>query len=256
MRTENWSLAYELKLAIDALRELLRRYERSRAGERRLLHWYIGAPYMREDEFRERLVALNLPVGPISRALRIARQAHGDQRRDDGAFYLEEHIYPVAYEVARYQHMHQLPGPLTSTLVAILRDSMEDSDDPSSVRGWIEAELGDDVGRFVERLTKPPKSEFAHLSEAEAKEAREAAYMDVVRQLPAHIKLVKVIDRINNLLCVHKSPSKIEGYVQETIRYHLPLAASVDSELVEQMGFLIEVLERRLEMDDLLADDR
>ena len=119
---------------------------------------------------------------------------------DDGSFYLEEHVYPVAYEVARYSVMHRIAGPLTSTLVAILRDSMEDGD-PSLVSSMIELELGQDVLAFVTDLTKQPKSTYAHLSSAEAKEAREAEYMAVVQELPTHIRLVKVIDRINNLLC-------------------------------------------------------
>jgi (p)ppGpp synthase/HD superfamily hydrolase len=161
----------------------------------------------------------------------------------------------VAYEVARYMRMHGQVDSLTSTLVAILHDSMEDSTEPAQVAAWIQAELGDDVAHFVEWLTKPPKSGFAHLPEADAKAARETAYMESVQQLPAHVRLVKVIDRINNLLCVHKSPGKIEGYVQETIRHHLPLAASVDTELVEQMAFIIEALQRRLEMDDVAASD-
>ena len=252
-QTEDSFLAYELKLAIEALRDLIRRHERSRSLEPRLLHWYVGAPYMREDELVERLVALGLPVSPLMRALSIARDVHRDQKRDDGSPYLEEHIYPVTYEVARYQSMHASTEPLTSTLVAILHDSMEDGD-PSLVSLSIEYELGEEVLELVKGLTKPPKSDFAGIPLDEAKQAREAKYMALVQELPDHIRLVKVIDRINNLLCVHKSPSKIEGYVEETIRFHLPLAASIDSELVEQMGFLVESLQRRLEIDSPSED--
>jgi (p)ppGpp synthase/HD superfamily hydrolase len=50
------------------------------------------------------------------------------------------------------------------------------------------------------------------------------------------VQLVKVFDRLNNLACVHQRPrAKQLEYIQETERFHLPLAWRIDPVLADQM---------------------
>ena len=135
-----------------------------------------------------------------------------------------------------------------------MHDTLEDGADSEEERQVlhreIESTFGDDIASAVSVLTKRPKSDFDHLPKVEAKREREKEYMARVAEATELVRLVKVLDRINNLLCVHKSPSKIEGYIEETITYHMPLAATVDSVLVEEMAYVIEGLRKKFEDEE------
>src|SRR3990170_7705838 len=72
----------------------------------------------------------------------------------------------------------------------------------------------------------------------------EEDYMRAIRDAPYLVRLVKVFDRINNLQCIHTSPQpgKAQQYVEETLKYHLPLASEVDPSLAGAMRHAIDQL--------------
>ena len=265
--TERWRLwedaqmrdgmnALTIREALRVLRELLERHERSRVAHR-ILNWYIGAPFLYEETLMARLPRLGLPISALMGALKIAKEVHAKQQRDDGSYYLEEHTYPVAYEVARYLALQGTDDKLLleGTVLALLHDTLEDCEEQGIDRGAVHEAIRRAFGQAllaqVETLTKLPKSRFLHLAADDAKIRRQDEYFVRIRSAPYVVKLVKLLDRINNLLCVHKSPNKIPGYIEETRRLHMPLAVELDSVLAEEMGYVIERLEAKLEMWDL-----
>jgi hypothetical protein len=261
LRDRDHMNAFSLDMGIRAIRDLLERHERSRVAPR-ILNWYAGTPFLYEETMKARLYRMGLPQDEIEKAVDIAKTVHSEQRRDDGSFYPEEHIYPLAYEVARYLLLQQTDGQLVleATLIAILHDTLEDchehgSMDCDEVRRRIESSFGLEMVRHIETLTKLPKSQFAHLPEADARIERQEEYFGRISRAPYAVKLVKVMDRINNLQCVHKSPSKIPGYIEETARFHTRLAADVDSVLVEHMAYVIQQLQAKLEDLELERDE-
>lgn len=72
--------------------------------------------------------------------------------------------------------------------------------------------------------------------------------MRAICDAPYLVRLVKVFDRINNLQCIHTSPEpgKAQQYVDETLKYHLPLASEVDPRLAAVMRQTIDRLLARL----------
>jgi hypothetical protein len=260
-RDRDGMAAYYINHAIRALRELLERHERSRVA-RRALNWSIGAPYLGEEQLLGRLFrmgGLEESLSKIRTANVIARAVHSQERRDDGSFYLTEHVYPLTYEVARWLWLQGKPPAtvLEGALVALLHDTLENSTpgDAPRVLDQIRSHLGDAVADQVVALSKAPKSDYSHLSPDDAKAQREAEYFKRILAASDLVKLVKTLDRINNLLCVHKSRNKVRGYIEETIQFHLPLAAQVDSVLVEEIGYVIENLRARLELEEDLGEN-
>jgi (p)ppGpp synthase/HD superfamily hydrolase len=215
----------------------------------------VGSPSLTEDGLRAELSGLGIRLEAIEDVLTLAREIHGAAKRDDGTPYLDEHVFPIAREVAAY--LSTVP-PATldgdsdvvgTTIVALLHDSLEDcaSGTKPDVRRRIEAAYGEEVLGAVETLTKKPKEDYSDLSPNEAECRREDDYMRAIRDAPYLVRLVKVFDRINNLRCIHKSPQpgKSQQYVEETLKYHLPLASEIDPSLADAMRQVIDHLRAR-----------
>ena len=60
------------------------------------------SPYLNESDLRLQLADLGLLASQVEAAIVMARRVHEHHRRDDGSPYLEEHVFPVAFETAEY----------------------------------------------------------------------------------------------------------------------------------------------------------
>ena len=196
-------------------------------------------PSLSEEELGAELAGRSLLTTGVRAAIDVAKEIHEHVRREPhGAPYLDEHVYPVAGEVAAYA-MRAMPADAEhAVIVALLHDTVEDA--PPHVRSLLPARLrdqfGDTVTTCVLSLTKP--------SDGRPKEEREREYFARVHQGCRIARLVKVFDRLNNLACVHlRGEAKRAEYVRETRGFHLLLAREVDPALAEQMEELMCELE-------------
>lgn len=198
----------------------------------------MTSPWTDERHLRDQLRQLGLLSPKIEGAIARAGEVHGQQRRDDGTPYVEEHVYSIASAVCDYVAQRGWPNEQAEEAVAIalLHDTLEDSD--SLAVEALPEQFGTAVARGVAALTKGKKSDFA------SPEEREAAYFEGVYAAPPVAKVGKVFDRLNDLSCIHKStPEKRQRCLEETRRFHVPLASSVDETLEAEMLALIDRLE-------------
>ena len=128
----------------------------------------------------------SLVLNAFSQAIR----SHRNQTRDDGSDYLEQHIYPVTAMVVWY--CEETDFSLTPELIAssLLHDVIED-----------------DVNVDEEKF----KDQFGEVVYLEASDS---------------VKIIKLSDRLNNLMCLHTSPipGKKQRYIKDTKKNYLPLA--------------------------------
>jgi (p)ppGpp synthase/HD superfamily hydrolase len=196
-------------------------------------------PRLNQTQLRDLLRELGLLTPGAESALTLAREVHGEQQRDDGAPYLNEHVYPVAAAVVRYVAQQGIEGKESAVITALLHDALEDSN--SLTLQEIEDRFVRLVAECIGALTKPKKAGDS----PEDKAARELRYFEQLAQAPRIAKLVKVFDRLNNLACIHKSPRMDRrGYVDETRMFHLPLAGEIDPALAAAMEGHLRRLER------------
>jgi len=178
-------------------------------------------------------------------ALDLAEEVHLAQRRAGGGPYLEEHIYPVTRTVAGYLTSHTIDQAAETILIAILHDTVEDSD--TIDLDVIRQRFGPSVASGVDVLTKPEKRPGSGGEETEGAEAR---YVAGVAAAPWNIRLIKVFDRLNNLAAVHeRAPDRRRTYLEETRAYFLDLASSVDPELQHRMTTLLQEQEARFDTE-------
>jgi (p)ppGpp synthase/HD superfamily hydrolase len=199
------------------------------------------AAEVKETELVEMLHRLGVWCDRVPAALALAQSVHGEQRRDGGGRYLEEHIYPVTVEVAKYLSSRDRADAPNAVLMALLHDTIEDS---SIVTEQSIAErFGDSVSIGVATLTKPAKR-GGRSSEATAEDEERYVARIVDSALP--VRAIKVFDRLNNLAAVHhRPPDKRRKYLAETRTYYLDLACSVDDLLARQMADLLTAQEDR-----------
>ena len=200
-------------------------------------------PFVSEADLRSRLARFGLLGDTLTAAIDLAKEVHRHQRRDDGSSYLDEHVFPVAAEMAKYVvDRHAVEPPEAAVVVALLHDVLEES--AQVTVSDLEWDFGPDVATAVELLTKP-KSSASHHNPHDFETEREEQYMSRVASGPLLVRLVKVFDRLNNLACLHKSSSsKRSIYIKETRSFHLPLAIAIDPALAEAMEGRLRELSR------------
>lgn len=188
-----------------------------------------GTPWATEADVRARLASVW--TERLDRVLAVARRVHGRQTRDDGTPYLEEHVFPVAIDVADYLARTQPADVELGAAVALAHDVLEDrpGTDPPLDETEARSLLGPEVAPWAEILAK------STLSPGLSAEEKQAAYLRRLQAGPRLARVIKVFDRLNNLACVHKNPPKAPGYREESRRDYLPLAEALDPELGRRM---------------------
>lgn len=146
----------------------------------------------------------------IKKAYNDAKDAFRDKFRDDGETRYFEHIRAVALIVIDYLRVVDADA----IIAALMHDIVEDC--PQWTVDRVRAEYGDRVALYVDYLSKP---------EMEDKQERNYVYHDRLTRAPRAVLLIKLADRLHNLLTLWNcSDDKKIRKIEETRRYYLPLA--------------------------------
>jgi thiamine-phosphate pyrophosphorylase len=160
----------------------------------------------------------------LEEADQTAEQAHRGQSRAHGAPYID---HPRA--VRRFtQTLAEAVGlAIDDALLAtaLLHDVIEDSEiDEATLR----ERFGEVVAGRVAALSKPPKR--GDVPKAE----RTAAYFASLVDVEDEVRLVKIADRLHNLLelPLTRDPERVRRYLDQTVAHVLPLAEGARSAAV------------------------
>ena len=175
-------------------------------------------PCVLEIELKSWLKACDFWNPYIEEALMLAKELHSEQKRDDGSPYLEQHIYPVALTILKtikLGYIYASPRITSRDMIitALLHDALEDTDVEESK---IICEFGENVYKMIKVLTKKrPWEENYDIEE----------YMRRLNSSSIHTRIIKLADRMNNLFCLqYTSEEKRRWYIEDTVKYYLPLA--------------------------------
>ncbi len=203
----------------------------------------MKVPSTTESELLKELSALALGSTPLVRkAVAQAFKSHHAQPRDDGASYLEQHVYSVTLSVIRYCGTAQ--RQVTAELVAgaLLHDVLEDDTDMTDEQ--FRKEFGARIFSIVKPLSKPDYREFPGDTKEDKKYALNLDYFASLREAPEESRIIKLADRLNNILCIHLSPKpgKMEFYIRETEEFYMPFAEEVSEYYYNRIQRRIEEL--------------
>jgi (p)ppGpp synthase/HD superfamily hydrolase len=201
----------------------------------------MKVPNTTENELLAELSALALDSNILVRkALAQAFKSHHAQTRDDGASYLEQHVYSVTLSVIRYYRTSQ--KQVTTELVAgaLLHDVLEDDADMTDEQ--FRKEFGEKVFSIVKPLSKPDYREYPGNTKEDKKYALNLDYFASLRGAPEESRIIKLADRLNNILCIHLSPKlgKMKFYVKETEEFYMPFAEEVSE-------YYYNIIDKRIE---------
>jgi GTP pyrophosphokinase len=164
----------------------------------------------------------------IDKAYRLMKDAFHGEFREDGQRYFE-HLRAVALIAIEYLRIrdHHL------IIAGLCHDVVED------IKYWsierVRREFGNEVAYLVDYMTKPSKAEFPDKSE------RDHVYHSRFRSAPRRFFLLKLPDRLHNVLTLDGCPpEKRERKLLETENHYLPYA--------EEHLILLHELEEAVEL--------
>ncbi len=148
----------------------------------------------------------------IKRAYQFALNAHGNQKRVSGDWYI---THPLG--VARI--LAELELDLVTIMTGLLHDVLEDT---AVTYDELEKEFGPEVADLVEGVTKLGRMEFRSKEEQQAETWRK---MFVAMARDIRVILVKLADRTHNMRTLHYlSEFKQQEIARETLEIYAPLA--------------------------------
>lgn len=166
----------------------------------------------------------------IERAYNTAKDAFRGIKREGGDRYFE-HIRAVALIIIDYLRV----SDFEIIIAAILHDIVEDI--PSWTIERVRLEFGDRVALLVDYMTKPSKERFG------SKEEVNRIYHNRFRVAPRDFFIIKLADRLHNLLTLDDCPKeKQERKIEETKIYYLPYAEQ-NIILFHEINEAIQILE-------------
>jgi GTP pyrophosphokinase len=200
----------------------------------------MKVPNTTESELLKELSALALDSNVLVRkALDQAIKSHHAQTRDDGASYLEQHVYSVALSVIGYCRTAR--KKVTPELVAgaLLHDVLEDDADMTDEQ--FRDEFGEKIFSIVKPLSKPDYRGYPGETKEDKKYALNLDYFASLGEAPEEPRIIKLADRLNNILCIHLSPKpgKMEFYIKETEEFYMPFAREVSE-------YYYDMIEKRI----------
>ena len=205
----------------------------------------MDPPHVTLDELTDRLVVIGLGSNKlVLKSIEQAKKSHGNQKRDQGTSYLEEHIYPVTLDVINYamSNLIRLSPELVAS--ALLHDTLEDDSDLTE--NAFRRKFGEKVYSIVKPLTKPDYKLYPGITKEEKKMALNASYFAILKKAHQEAKIIKLADRLNNLSGIHLSPQpgKMEFYIEETKVFYLSFAKEVSPAYFERIKAKVEWLEQ------------
>lgn len=168
----------------------------------------------------------------VESAIELAEEVHGDLKREDGqSSFLETHIWPVTIDVIRH---YKSAGKLLTTLQivsSILHDVLED--DEKILNQYASKSYGFDAyfrHRFGEytynvamNLKAIPLETYQQYDEKIREHARFQEYCTKLVRSSYDVKIIKLVDRLNNMDFVSQLPKndKIKRYVREAEDFYI-----------------------------------
>jgi GTP pyrophosphokinase len=183
-----------------------------------------GTPVTGPQELIERVRAYDprMDAGVLDAAYRIAMQAHGAQRRENGDPYI---THPLA--VAEILVGYRLD---TSSLVtALLHDTVEDT---KLTLAELERRFGGTVAGLVDGVTKLTRLE---LQSDRTKQAENFRKLVLAMSKDIRVLLVKLADRLHNMRTLHyvRNPERRARIARETMEIYAPLAERIGMDAIK-----------------------
>lgn len=165
------------------------------------------------------------------KAINQAERTHRFSKRDDGKSYLTQHIYPLVLAV--YNYFLEKPELRTAIITTLLHDVPED--DSTFKEDRLISEYGKEIALQVMHLQKPKMTK--QIRYQQDKHDEHVEFVSRIKTAPHVCKVIKLLDRINNLLCtdVIRNVQKYERFLRDTSELYLPLAQSIDTVLATQI---------------------
>ena len=166
----------------------------------------------------------DMDMNKITKAVRLATAAHAGQMRNNQT---EPYIMHPLRVMHRVMLVDQPDVDEDVVCAAVLHDVIEDT---SMTGTMLRKEMGHNVGWLVEWLTNPSKG--SKLPRAERKKMD----LDHIAGAPTVVRIVKLIDRADNVNSLHGAPLKF-----------VPLYLKESDELLDTLRGTDEDAERELE---------
>ncbi len=195
-------------------------------------------PYCTEEEVKVLVYQLNLNSQLFEYAMGIAKQVHNIQVRDDGKPYLEQHIFPIVKSVIEKNIKKDYLNEML--ILSILHDVLED--DLKIDHEKFKTILGQKLYQELKLLSK--KKVFNEKLTQDEKYLRNKEMIDKLRHAPIYVRIIKIEDRLNNLLCteaINNIPKYIR-FLKETEDFFYTLADSIDSEYKDLLQYQVNRL--------------
>ncbi|MFZ2556108.1 MAG: HD domain-containing protein [Minisyncoccia bacterium] len=168
----------------------------------------------------------------IDKAYETAKRAFRTKTRDGGERYFE-HLRAVALIVLVYMRVRDAD----IIAAALLHDVVEDI--PSWTHKRLTSEFNPHVADVVWWVTKPP------LTRGSTKDDVDRKYHRRLRKAPRDAVIVKMADRLHNLMTIwNQDPKRIARKISETRDFILPLAEDHQL-LVHEIEDVLRYLEKR-----------
>ncbi|WKZ24367.1 MAG: hypothetical protein QY312_02055 [Candidatus Dojkabacteria bacterium] len=167
----------------------------------------------------------------IQQAFAQSCHTHRYQRRDDNSMYLEQHIFPLVFDMYRY--FDRVEEKVVGVAVALLHDVPEE--DPNCRIDRIYREYSPHIADCVAALQKQKKT--TAIRKQADKHEEHIALVKTLANAPKIAQVMKVFDRLNNLVCTEMKRNiiKYERFILDTELLYLPFAYTVDVNLAEKM---------------------
>ncbi len=187
---------------------------------------------IKKEELLKEIKRKKVYTDLVEKAYKQACTSHKGQKRDDGTFTLENHIFPIVYSILnKYENKDFLEDLV---VLALLHDTMEDDDNFD--RDSCVATFNEEICENVRKLTKDEKTIRSYSGNNKGlyellKYFRNKEYINNVNGSNEICKIVKLEDRINNLqtLPVMGSDCQSLRYVMESDTLFIDLAKSTKS---------------------------
>ncbi len=157
----------------------------------------------------------------VLRALTLAKNAHDEQTRDEGAPYI---IHPIRACI-ELSHVSKDPEILSAML---LHDVVEDTTTPLN---YIEENFTPRTARLVYNLTRPRPEKESDEEKRSSKIEKLQWYLQSADGDTRMIKCADMLDNIRSWAAIpigHSSRKKFNRWYEEVIAYALPIAEKTD----------------------------
>jgi GTP diphosphokinase / guanosine-3',5'-bis(diphosphate) 3'-diphosphatase len=178
----------------------------------------LTASAERHRELFDKLVAQVAAYNPeldrdlLERAYRLASEAHADQQRRSGEDFI---LHPLGVG----EILAELRRDDATIAAALVHDVVEDTD---STIERVREELGDEVARLVEGVTKLTRIHFQSREQAQAENYRK---MIMAMARDPRVILIKLADRLHNMRTIeYLGKQKQLQKARETLEVYAPLA--------------------------------